>query len=173
VTAGSTGVREVSMPQPTYEIRLRGVLPPELMPCLPGASCSEAGGETVLLTPELDQRSLHQFVRALRDLGIELLGVTSGADVEVFPPKPGRDPSHHDSEDRAAAWELRINGLLGPVLLGALPHDAVSLEPKHTFVVTSGQDGANLLDILQVLVDGGAEVDAVHQTTARNEPQPR
>jgi hypothetical protein len=50
----------------------------------------------------------------------------------------------------------------------------VSLEPKHTLVLTSGQDGATLLDILQVLVDGGAEVDAVHQTcSAPNAPQPR
>jgi hypothetical protein len=154
------------MAQPTYEIRLRGALPAELLPCLPGAICTEAGGETVLLTPDLDQKSLHQFVGALRDLGIELLGVTSGADVESPTPRPGPDMSRHESEDRAAAWELRINGLLGPVLLGALPHDAVSLEPKHTLVVTSGQDGATLLDILQLLVDNGAEVDAVHQTSS-------
>lgn len=159
------------MPQPTYEIRLRGALPPELMPCFPGAICTEAGGETVLLTPDLDQRSLHQFVGALRDLGIELLGVTSGADVETLPPQPGRHSSQHEPEGRAAAWELRINGLLGPVLLGALPHDAVSLEPRHTFVVTSGQDGADLLDILQVLVDSGAEVDAVHQTSSAPDEQ--
>jgi hypothetical protein len=159
------------MPHPTYEIRLRGTLPPKLMPCLPGAICTEAGGETVLLTPDLDQKRLHQFVGALRDLGIELLGVTSGAEVEGLPTRPGRCTSYHESQDRAAAWELRINGLLGPVLLGALPHDAVSLEPRHTFVVTSGQDDANLLDILKVLVDNGAEVDAVHQTTsAPDEP---
>jgi hypothetical protein len=161
------------MPQPTYEIRLRGALPADLMPSLPGASCTEAGGETVLLTPDLDQKSLHQLVRALRDLGIELLGATSGADVEALPAQPGRATAHHESEDRAAAWELRINGLLGPVLLGALPHDAVSLEPSHTFVVTSGQDGAQLLDLLQVLVDSGAEIDAVHQTSsAPEEPEP-
>jgi hypothetical protein len=154
------------MPQPTYEIRLRGALPPELLPCIPGAICTEAGGETVLLTPDLDQRSLHEFVGALRDLGIELLGATSGAEVESLIPRPGRDTSQHEPEDRAAAWELRINGLLGPVLLGALPHDAVALEPKHTLVVTSGQDGATLLDILQLLVDSGAEVVAVHQTSS-------
>jgi hypothetical protein len=161
------------MPQPTYEIRLRGALPPELLPCLPGAICTEAGGETVLLTPGLDQKSLHQFVGAIRDLGIELLGVTSGADIEALPPQPGRrDMSQHEPEDRAAAWELRINGLLGPVLLGALPHDAVSLEPRHTFVVTGGQDGATLLDILQLLVDNGAEVDAVHQTSSAHDNAP-
>jgi hypothetical protein len=157
------------MPEPTYEIRLRGALPAELMPSLPGAICTEAGGETVLLTPELDQKSLHRFVGALRDLGIELLGATSGADVRALPSQPGTDASHHDSKDRAAAWELRVNGLLGPVLLSALPHDAVSLEPAHTLVVAGGQDGGNLLDILHVLVDSGAEVDAVHQTSSASD----
>ena len=160
------------MPHPTYEIRLRGALPADLLPCLPDAICTEAGGETVLLTPDLDQKSLHQFVGALRDLGIELLGVTSGADAESLTHRPGRDVSQPEPEDRAAAWELRINGLLGPVLLGALPHDAVSLEPKHTLVVTSGQDGATLLDILQLLVDSGAEVDAVHQSSSAPDDAP-
>ena len=154
------------MPQPTYEIRFRGELPQELMPCLPGAVHIEAGGQTVLLTPDLDQKSLHQVFGALRDLGIELLGASSDADVEAHASQPGTVTSHHEPEDRAAAWELRLNGLLGPVLLGALPHDAVSLEPSHTLLVTSGQDEANLLDVLQVLVDSGAVVDAVHQTSS-------
>jgi hypothetical protein len=61
------------MRQATYEIRLRGALPPELLPSLPGATSTWAGGETLLLTPDLDQESLHQLVARLRDLGIELL----------------------------------------------------------------------------------------------------
>jgi hypothetical protein len=61
------------MRQATYEIRLRGALPPELLPSLPGATSTPSGGETLLLTPELDQASLHQLVARLRDLGIELL----------------------------------------------------------------------------------------------------
>ena len=71
------------------------------------------------------------------------------------------------------AYELRIKGLLGPVLLGALPHDAVALEPRHTLVVTSGEDGADLLDVLQLLVDTGVEVEAVREITAvDDEPEP-
>jgi hypothetical protein len=61
------------MSHATYEIRLRGPLPPGLMPRLPGARCTEAGGETVLLTPSLDQGRVHQVIAALRDLGLELL----------------------------------------------------------------------------------------------------
>jgi hypothetical protein len=61
------------MRQATYEIHLRGALPPELLASLAGATCTEASGETVLLTPDIDQESLHQLVGRLRDLGIELL----------------------------------------------------------------------------------------------------
>ena len=83
--------------------------------------------------------------------------------------------SHPEQEpdDSTGAYELRIKGLLGPVLLGALPHDAVALEPRHTLLVTSGADGADLLDVLQLLVDTGVEVDAVREITAvadRTEP---
>ena len=76
--------------------------------------------------------------------------------------------SHPEQEPDGStgAYELRIKGLLGPVLLGALPHDAVALEPRHTLVVTSGEDGADLLDVLQLLVATGVEVDAVREITA-------
>ena len=62
------------MRRATYEIRLRGPLPPGLMAALDGA-VSEVGGETVLLTLDDDQESLHQLVSRLQDLGIELLEI--------------------------------------------------------------------------------------------------
>jgi hypothetical protein len=57
----------------TYEIHLRGAVPPELLADLPGATCTEAESETLLLTLDVDQDGLHQLVRRLRDLGIDLL----------------------------------------------------------------------------------------------------
>ena len=82
------------------------------------------------------------------------------------------DPEQ-EPDARTGAYELRIKGLLGPVLLGALPHDAVALEPRHTLVVTTGEDGADLLDVLQLLVDTGVEVDAVREITAVDDgPEP-
>jgi hypothetical protein len=83
-------------------------------------------------------------------------------------PKP--DP---EADGSTGAYELRINGLLGPVLLGALPHEAVAHEPRHVVVMTSGEDGADLLDVLQLLVDTGVEVEAVREITpAHDEPEP-
>lgn len=78
----------------------------------------------------------------------------------------------HDLDDGRAAYELRINGLLGPVLLGALPHAAVSRAHRHALRVTV-DEGAHLLDVLQAIVDTGVEVDAVREvSTTHDEPEP-
>ena len=61
------------MRRATYEIHLRGQVPPGLMSSLEGATCREVGGETVLLTTDIDQEHLHELVSRLRDLGVELL----------------------------------------------------------------------------------------------------
>jgi hypothetical protein len=61
------------------------------------------------------------------------------------------------------AYELRISGLLGPLLLGSLPHAAVSLEPRHTVVVTGQPGGRDVLDLLRLLVEAGVEVDSVRE----------
>ena len=66
-------------------------------------------------------------------------------------------------------YEVRLKGLLGPSLLGALPHAAVSLSPRHTLVVTDGSDGRDLLDVLQLLVDSGVEVDSVREVSRSEE----
>ena len=87
-----------------------------------------SGGETLLLTPDLDQASLHQLVARLRDLGIELLELrkaptprlASWDRAAVSQPKPAPAPDP-EPDGTTGAYELRINGLLGPVLLGALP----------------------------------------------------
>ena len=72
-----------------------------------------------------------------------------------------------DPDDGRAAYELRINGVLGPVLLGALPHAAVSLAPRHTLRVTV-DEGDDLIDVLRAIVDTGVEVDAVREITDRS-----
>jgi hypothetical protein len=77
-----------------------------------------------------------------------------------------------DPDDGRASYELRVNGLLGPVLLGALPHAAVSRAPRHVLRVTVDED-ADLLDVLQAIVETGVEVDAVREvSTASDEPEP-
>jgi hypothetical protein len=64
------------------------------------------------------------------------------------------------------AYEVRVNGLLGPILLGALPHSAVSLEPRHTLVVTRGGRAEDIVDLLRVLLETGIDVVSVREISA-------
>ena len=68
------------------------------------------------------------------------------------------------------AYEVRVNGLLGPILLGALPHSAVSLEPRHTLVVTRGGREGDLVDLLRLLLDTGVDVVSVREISASERP---
>jgi hypothetical protein len=68
------------MRQATYEIHVQGPLGPDVLARLEGATSQEIGAETVLLTPEIDQESLHQLVARLGALGIELLEVRQAGD---------------------------------------------------------------------------------------------
>ena len=64
------------------------------------------------------------------------------------------------------AYEIRVSGLLGPILLGALPHSAVSLEPRHTLVVTRGDGAGDLVDLLRLLLDTDIDVVSVREISA-------
>jgi len=64
----------------TYEIHVQGPLSPGVLARLDGATSQEIGAETVLLTDEIDQESLHELVARLGELGIELLEVRKATD---------------------------------------------------------------------------------------------
>ena len=74
-----------------------------------------------------------------------------------------------DGDDRGA-YEVRTNGLLGPLLLDALPHAAVSHQPRHTLVLTETSDGRDLIDVLELLVANGVEVDSVREVRRLDVP---
>jgi hypothetical protein len=78
--------------------------------------------------------------------------------------------SHLHPDDGRATYELRVNGFLGPVLLGALPHAAVSRVARHTLRVTV-EDGAELVDVLKAIVATGVQVDEVRETTSPDQPR--
>jgi hypothetical protein len=60
-----------------------------------------------------------------------------------------------------ATYELRVRGQLGPLLLSALPHFAAQPVPQHTLLVTVGDNGRDLIEIMRVLVDTGLDVVSV------------
>ena len=79
--------------------------------------------------------------------------------------------SPQQAGDRCA-YEIRMKGLLGPLLLETLTYAAVSHEPRHTLVVTSAVGDRDLVDVLQLLVDTGVEVDSVREVSRAAEPSP-
>lgn len=63
----------------TYEIHLKGHLPPELMGRFGDATEIEAPAETILLTQAIDQRGLDDLIARLEGLGLELLELRRSA----------------------------------------------------------------------------------------------
>jgi len=74
------------------------------------------------------------------------------------------------SRPEREAYEVRVNGLLGPILLGALPHSAVSLEPRHTLVVTREGNDSDLVELMRLLLDTGTEVVSVREISTAERP---
>jgi hypothetical protein len=72
-----------------------------------------------------------------------------------------------DEEETAdlAAYELRVHGELGPLLLSALPHAAVARVPEHSVLVTAGSDDTDFLEIVQLIVAVGVEIESVRRAT--------
>ena len=68
------------MTRTTYEIRLRGHLPPEVVAELGDATCEPAPAETVLRTGRIDQAGVHELIDRLSDFGIELVELRRCAD---------------------------------------------------------------------------------------------
>jgi hypothetical protein len=147
----------------TYEIHVRGHLPKWLGAELSDATAIEASPETVLLTPRIDQTGLHEMLARLRDLGIELVEIrrTAGwlrGDAEANIAQQ-RQNSDLDS------YEIRVHGLLGPLLLSAVPHVAAQPVPRHTLLVTDGSNGRDLVEIMH-LISTALEVVSVRATAS-------
>lgn len=70
-----------------YRIRFKGHLEGPWMDWFGGLAVTlEANGDTVLSGPVVDQAALHGVLRKIRDLGLPLVSVESGA----TPPHPDR-----------------------------------------------------------------------------------
>ena len=67
--------------------------------------------------------------------------------------------TEQDQRPDLGTYELRVNGLLGPLLLSALPHAAATPVPRHTMIIT--QRSVALVEIVRQLVATGLEVESV------------
>lgn len=58
-------------------------------------------------------------------------------------------------------FEIRVRGLLGPLLLSALPHVAARPEPRHTLQVVCGANDGDLVEVMRIIVATGLDVLSV------------
>jgi hypothetical protein len=73
----------------TYEIRVVGKVPAELVPALGEVRIMEQELRTVLTGSFIDQAELHGFLRRLRALGLDLVEVRSVPEPDDEPPSEG------------------------------------------------------------------------------------
>ena len=58
-------------------------------------------------------------------------------------------------------YEITVQGLLGPLLLSTLPHTAAARVERHSLLLMTSSDHADLVDLLRRIDDSGLEVDTV------------
>jgi hypothetical protein len=66
----------------TWEVRVRGPIPSDVLAELGAAGLTEEPAQTIIRTEPLDQAGLHGVLQRLRNLGLELLEIRTGPDTE-------------------------------------------------------------------------------------------
>jgi hypothetical protein len=67
----------------TWEVRVRGPIPSNVLAELGAAGLTEEPAQTIMRTEPLDQAGLHGVLQRLRNLGLELLEIRTAPDTEV------------------------------------------------------------------------------------------
>jgi len=67
----------------TWEVRVRGPIPSDVLAELSAAGLTEEPAQTIMRTEPLDQAGLHGVLQRLRNLGLELLEIRTAPDIEA------------------------------------------------------------------------------------------
>ena len=65
----------------TWEVRVRGPIPSDVLAELGAAGLTEEPAQTIMRTEPLDQAGLHGVLHRLRNLGLELLEIRAAPDI--------------------------------------------------------------------------------------------
>jgi len=66
----------------TWEVRVRGPIPSDVLAELGAAGLTAEPAQTIMRTEPLDQAGLHGVLQRLRNLGLELLEIRTAPDTE-------------------------------------------------------------------------------------------
>jgi hypothetical protein len=86
VNPGSTNQGEPMAAQ-TWEVRVRGAIPPRVLAELGACGLTEEPAQTIMRTEPLDQAGLHGVLQRIRNLGLELLEIRSAPDIVAPTPE--------------------------------------------------------------------------------------
>jgi hypothetical protein len=67
----------------------------------------------------------------------------------------------NQQDSAVGTYEIRVHGLLGPLLLSSLPHTAAARVERHSLIILDSPDGSDLVDVLRLIVGSGLEVDSI------------
>lgn len=65
------------------------------------------------------------------------------------------------AESSVGTYEIRVHGVLGPLLLSTLPHTSATRVERHSVLITETTDGPDVVELLGLIVDSGLEVDSI------------
>lgn len=75
------------------------------------------------------------------------------------------------SDGTVGTYEIRVHGILGPLLLSTLPHTSATRVEGHSVLITESSDGPDLVELLGMIVGSGLEVDSIRAITNDEAPE--
>jgi hypothetical protein len=125
----------------TFEVWVDGVVPEALLVELPTGRVAVLPVHTVLRGSLQDQAVLHEVINRMYGLGLELIEVrrvtAAAAHEPSSPPQAtGRPTIGAEPVSDEPRYEVRVRGLLGPVLESALPE--LIAAPAGPFTLVTG-----------------------------------
>ena len=75
------------------------------------------------------------------------------------------------SNGTVGTYEIRVHGVLGPLLLSTLPHTSATRVEGHSVLITQSSDCPDLVELLGMIVGSGLEVESIRAITNDEAPE--
>jgi hypothetical protein len=145
----------------TFEVWVDGVVPEALLIEPHAARVAVQPVHTVLRGSLSDQAGLHEMINRLYGFGLELIDLRRVPTARCQNPcSPGRPPSGAKSLSDGL-YEVRVRGLLGPVLRSALPELVATPAGPTTLISGSVAERAQVDALIDMLSRCGARVTTI------------
>ena len=69
------------------------------------------------------------------------------------------------TDGTVGTYEIRVHGVLGPLLLSTLPHTSATRVEGHSVLITQSSNCPDLVELLAMIVGSGLEVESIRAIT--------